>query len=173
MQNSNLKWVMVIRGILFSAFGLIALFYPGLTLLGLVYFLGIVAIFNGFLAFFQFFLNKNGTHLATGIIEIIIGILVMLYPDISAEIFTWLLTLWLLIAGLSLFVSGVTLPKNFGSQIYSIIGGILMTVLAFFLIAQPIWMKTFDILLLIGILSLLSGIVVIILGISIHQKLKN
>jgi len=172
-STSNLRWLMAVRGALFICFGLIALFYPGLTILGLVWFLGIVAIFNGVLALFEYFLNKNHAHLGVGVIEIIIGILVMLYPDISAAIFIWILTLWLLVAGFSLFFSGASMPKEYGPKAFPVIGGCLMVLLGFFLIVQPIWLKALDILWGIGILSILSGITLLIMSIIYFKKPKK
>lgn len=164
MKTSTMRWLMVGRGVIFALFGLIALFYPGLTVVGLVWFFGILAILSGIVAFVHAATEKNWVYVFEGVISVILGILVMVYPGITAAVVTWFIVIWLLLVGLMMFVVGVAGPKG-TPRAMAIIAGIILMILAVFLIVQPIWLKAWDILLVIGLLALLSGIVQVLFAV--------
>lgn len=151
------------------AFGLIALFYPGMTILGLVYFFAVLAIVNGIIAIAHYFGEKNGIYILEGIIGIILGVLVIFYPAITAIVFTWFIIIWLFIVGLMIFVAGVTSPKG-APKAFPIITGILMVLLALFLIVQPVWLQAVNVLYVIGGLTLLSGIMLVLFSIFVKKE---
>ncbi|MBU0732275.1 DUF308 domain-containing protein [Patescibacteria group bacterium] len=164
MKTSTMRWLMVGRGVIFLLLGLIALFYPGLTVVGLVWFFGILAILSGIVAFVHAATEKNWVYVFEGILSIVLGILVMTYPGITAAVVVWFLVIWLLLVGLMMFVVGVAGPKG-TPRAMAIISGIIMLILSLFLMVQPVWLKAWDILLVLGILALLSGIVQILFAV--------
>ena len=155
-KTSTTRWLIVLRGVLFLAFGLIALAYPGMTILGLVYIFGAMAVISGIVALAHFAMEKSGVFLFEGIFSIIIGILVIIYPAITAVVFVWLIVLWLLLVGMMLFVVGLSGEKGTPRAVL-IISGLVMVILAVFLIVQPVSAKAWDILWVIGVLAILSG----------------
>ncbi len=168
-KTSTLRWLITLRGILFLAFGLIVLVYPGMTVLGLVYIFGIMAIISGVASFFVAATDKNWVYLFEGILGVFLGILVMVYPAITAAVFIWFFIIWLLIVGLMIFVGGVAGPKG-TPRAMLIIGGAITLFLAVFLIVQPIWIKDWDILWVIGALSLISGAMQILFAVFAKKK---
>jgi uncharacterized membrane protein HdeD (DUF308 family) len=168
-KTSTMRWLLALRGILMIAFGLIALFYPGMTILGLVYFFAILAVINGIIAIAHYFAEKNGVYILEGIIGIILGILVIFYPGITAVVFTWFIIIWLFIVGMMIFVAGVTAPKG-APKAFPIITGILMVLLAIFLIVQPVYLSAVNILYVIGGLTLLAGILLVLFSIFIKKE---
>ncbi|MBU1119175.1 DUF308 domain-containing protein [Patescibacteria group bacterium] len=168
-KTSTVRALLIIRALVLVAFGLIALFYPGITVLGLVYFFGIMAIISGILAFVHLIAEKNWLYLLLGIFEIFIGILVMAYPGITAAIVIWLFIIWLLAMGLVLFINGITLLKGI-ARVLMIISGLLVALLAMLLLLQPIWMTGVDILWFIGIFSAISGVVLFFTGIFAKKE---
>jgi uncharacterized membrane protein HdeD (DUF308 family) len=167
-KTSTLRWLLALRGALLIAFGLVALFYPGMTILGLVYFFAVLAIINGIIAIAHFFGEKNGIYLLEGAVGIILGILVIFYPGITAVVFTWLITIWLFVVGLMIFVAGVTSPKG-APKAFPIITGILLVGLALFLIVQPVWLQAVNILYVIGGFTLLSGIMLVLFSVFVKK----
>ena len=169
VKTSTLRWLIALRGVLYVAFGLLALFLPGTTILALVIYFGIIAILSGLIAFVHFGMEKNWVYVFEGILSIFLGILVMVYPALTAAIFVWFIVIWMLVVGMMMFVSGVAGPSGLPRAML-IISGVVLLLLAIFLIVQPIWMKTLEILYFIGALSLISGICMLLFAVLAKKE---
>ncbi len=169
MKPSTLRWLFVMRGLFLLIFGLVALFLPNITILALVIYFGIVAILSGLVAFVHFGMEKNWVYVFEGILSIFLGILVMVYPAITAAVFVWFIVIWMLIVGMMMFVSGVAGPKGMPRAMLIISGAVLL-LLSIFLIVQPIWMKTLEILYFIGALSIISGICMLLFAVFANKE---
>jgi len=169
MKTSTTRILMALRGILFLAFGLIALFFPGITVVGLVWYFGIIAILSGIVAFVHFATEKNWVYIFEGIFSILLGILVMAYPGITAAVVTWFIVLWVLLVGMMMFVVGVAGPKG-TPRLFAIISGVLLLIFAVALIVQPVWIKTLDLLIIIGVMSFVSGVAQILFSVFAKKE---
>jgi uncharacterized membrane protein HdeD (DUF308 family) len=117
------RWWLVLTGILGIAAGLIALFWPGITALVLIMFIGAWAIVRGvmeILAAIQLRKQIEGEWLLVlaGVLSVLFGLGVLIFPGTGALALIWLIA------------------------IYAVAIGVVMIMLALRLRAHRSWMST-------------------------------
>src|SRR5512140_3743785 len=94
-----------LRGLAAVAFGVLALAWPGITLLVLLLLFGIYALVDGAIAIFHAILHRKGMHdrwlvLLLGIVSVIVGVAVMTLPPLMTAL------VLLLVIGLRAIIAG-------------------------------------------------------------------
>ncbi len=99
----DLWWALILRAAILGAMGLFAIFWPdsGLTFLvrAIAFFMiadGVVGLFGAVAA------RDRGANLAQGIVGVVLGVVLLAWPDASARTLMVLLAGWALFHGLSL-----------------------------------------------------------------------
>jgi len=167
----------VLRGILALVLGLVLVFRSGATLDVLLIFFPLFAVFDGIGAI-VIGLNtaKEGRWLSfipTGILEIILGIIVFVWPAITIATFVLLMTLWAFVLGLSeLFIALTDKKLTAAIRWLSAISGILTVAFGVLVSVYPlatslivIWMT--------GVFFLVYGLLLSMVGVWVsayHKK---
>lgn len=104
-------WAYLLRGILGIVVGLLILFWSGITAAVFVYLIAIWAVLMGIIELWmssKFIEGIPGKWAVTtvGILSILVGIIIMIFPYSSLIIITWLIGIFALISGISLIVFG-------------------------------------------------------------------
>src|ERR671938_1906854 len=99
--------LLLIEGVLGILFGLLALFWPGLTALALLYFVALWAILSGIARIAMAILLRrdieNEWSIAlSGVLSVILGIVLILLPGAGLLAYTWLMGLLELAVGIAL-----------------------------------------------------------------------
>src|SRR5690606_30621774 len=95
-------WLVLVQGILAIAFGLVAMFLPGATLLTILVFFGVYSILDGILALVGGIKNRDegwGWLIFQGIAGIAVGILALRFPSTTIIALTLLVAFWALMIG--------------------------------------------------------------------------
>src|SRR3974390_1975460 len=94
-------WLLLLRGMAAIAFGILAFFWPGLTLLVLTFMWGFYAISDGILALWAAIASKAACNIAprwwlafVGIAGIIAGVLTFIWPGMTALILLTFIAVW-------------------------------------------------------------------------------
>ena len=117
LANEHGKWWLMLLNGLFSLIIAIIIFsYPGLTLLILVYFIGIWAIITGLVEFVASFTAPWAEEAkvavgVAGVISIILGLIILFNPAISIIVMMWLVGIYLLVFGISMIAFAMKLKK--------------------------------------------------------------
>ncbi|MDD4107677.1 MAG: DUF308 domain-containing protein [Prolixibacteraceae bacterium] len=140
MKNRIKYSIISLNGVLAIIFGLVALFFPGLTLGVLGVYFAISIIIGCVTLIVGFFKAKPASGfryslLIEGVIGILIGLIILARPSVVATVFVAIIGIWAIIIGLVLLYDYVRLRL-------------------------PVMYNTF--VLLISIVSLVMGIVIII-----------
>lgn len=137
-------WVLLIAGILFAIAGLVAVLYPGITYVTLSLILG-VAIFCAGLSRIIIAASSSGYMpgwgwmLTGGILELLLGILLWVYPGLTAVMLYLFVGFYLMFSGCSMIASSIDLQKFEGSQWgWVLASGIISILLSFLVVANPI-----------------------------------
>ena len=169
---SSLWWMGILQGLLMVFFGAAALFWPGLTLLTLVYIFsafiltwGVIEIIRGLMG-----INRRNSwwlSLGFGIVGLVIGIYLVRNLDVSLAAF--ILIVGSLLIGRGIFdLVGAFLDKdNKRDRILSAISGVVAIVAGIVILLYPaggiafIWV--------LGIYAIIAGSIVLAIAIGIHD----
>jgi uncharacterized membrane protein HdeD (DUF308 family) len=166
-------WLFTLRGVLGIIFGLIALIFPGPTMLSLVIFFsaymlvdGIAAIVSGVRAMRQ--RHRWGLLIFEGVLDIAAGILAFLWPGLTVLAFVLLVAAWAILTGALLTAAGFRLNIDHGRW-WLVLGGLLSIAYGALLVATPLigaivltwWM---------GAYALAFGIALIIFSFKLRSR---
>lgn len=166
-------WVILIAGIVTLAFGVIILAWPLMTLGFLVIFFGTLAIVFGAFGVIRslFLIKKVKTWwiiLIEGILGIIIGIMVFVWPIGTTIFLVYFIAAWLIITGITAIAQGSTVKNT-----AMIVMGVLGLILGIFVFFRPPLYATATLLLFIGFFAVFRGIALIVDSIVIAVARKR
>lgn len=135
-------WLVASRGLLALMFGILALLFPEATILALVMYFGVLTLFGG--TMFIVLALRRARHkeswfwwMLEGIVDLVFGVLVILYPGISISIFVLFLAVWAIVLGLVQIVNAVQLRRRFHYWWLTLVYGILTLLFGLVLFANP------------------------------------
>ncbi|WP_025274699.1 HdeD family acid-resistance protein [Haloglycomyces albus] len=173
LLTRNWGWILA-RGVLLVLFGLFALIWPDVTLLVLVVMFGAYALVDGIFAIVSGASGQGegrGLLIFSGILGVLIGLMVFLWPESSALALLILIAVWAIIIGVAYIAKGISLTGDNGGRWLLILSGILGVVLGFLLMLRP-GEGILAMLWLIGVFAILWGVVAIVSSIRL-KKLRD
>ena len=136
-------WLFTLRGVLGIIFGLIALIFPGATILSLVilfsaYMLvdGVVGIISAVRAIRRKE-DRWGVLVFEGLLNIAVGIAAFLWPGLTVVAFVWLIAAWAIVSGGLMTAAGFRLNIDYGRW-WLVLGGLLSLAYGVLLIITPL-----------------------------------
>jgi uncharacterized membrane protein HdeD (DUF308 family) len=170
-------WAFVIRGIVAIVLGVLAFVSPGATLVALIAVFAAFAIFDGILAIAAG-ISVDGSprwmFILGGILGIVIGVLTINRPDITAVALVLLVGVWAIATGVAEAVAAYSFRDVLENEWLLAISGIVSVAFGALLIFAP-GDGILALLWLIGIYAIAAGILYIAAGLrlrSVHEKLQ-
>jgi uncharacterized membrane protein HdeD (DUF308 family) len=168
-------WALELRGALTVAFGLLALFLPGITLGALVLVFGLYALAEGAVLLVMSFSKRSEEHwwitLLQGLAGIGAGIVTFVWPGITAVALLAIIAGWALITGVLEIVGAIRLRKEIQGEWLLVLSGVLSLVFAFVLLSNPA-AGALAIVWVIGLYAVAFGILQMILGFRLHRMIR-
>src|ERR1700716_3017755 len=136
-------WLFTLRGILAIVFGLLALIFPGPTMLSLVILFSAYMLVDGvfgIIAAVRAIRRKEdrwGLLIFEGLLNIAVGILAFLWPGITVVAFVWLIAAWAIVSGGLMTAAGFRLNIERGRW-WLVLGGLLSLAYGVLLIITPL-----------------------------------
>ncbi len=166
-------WLLTLKGILAIIFGIFATFVPGVTLITLMIYFGLFIILAGiFLIIGSISHKKNnkkwGMWMFEGILDIIIGLVVVFYPKLSLDIFIIILAIWAISVGFTQLFSALNTKHIQSAKWLMLINAIIVIVFAIVLFIRPFETAT-AMTYIVGVFALLFGVFITVYSF----KLKN
>jgi uncharacterized membrane protein HdeD (DUF308 family) len=165
-------WALVLRGLLAVLFGLAALFWPGLTLVVLVYLFAAYALVDGIFAMAASF-RPSARHtrgwwlLVEAVMGILTGLVTLFWPGITALVLLYVIAAWFVFTCASRMAAVISHRRGVGNEwliglsgVLSIIFGIILAFLPGVGLLSLTW--------LIGIYALVFGILLIASGFRVR-----
>ena len=145
------------------AFGVLALVWPGVTVTVLVFLFGIYALVDGIGSLLAAWRHRGdlvhrGHHLGEGLLALLIGVIALVWPDITALALIVLIALWALTTGIVEISLAVRLRRVITNEWWLALSGILSILVGIILLVRP-GAGALAIAIVIGIYAILFGVV--------------
>jgi uncharacterized membrane protein HdeD (DUF308 family) len=169
-------WALALRGLVAVLFGLLTFLLPGITLATLVLLFGAYALVDGIFNVIAFF--KVASHqwalLIEGVIGIIAGVLTFAWPAITALVLLYLIAFWAILTGTFEIIAAIRLRKVISNEWLLLLIGVLSLLFGLLILFAP-GTGALAIVLWIGAYALVFGVFLMALGFRLrgHRHLTT
>jgi uncharacterized membrane protein HdeD (DUF308 family) len=172
----SLSTSLIVRGILAVAVGIMALAWPGVTVLALVVLFAVYAFMASGLQAVRAFSSRDAGpvagHLLLGLIDIAAGVLALAWPGITALVLVLIVGSWAVVTGVFEVAAAFQAGEPAGTRTLYILGGLVSVAFGVVLFARP-GVGALTLALLFGLFNLTYGISALIQGIELRRTGKN
>ena len=163
----NWGWIML-RGVAAVIFGVLALVWPGVTLVILTLFFGAYALTDGVFALIVAYKKREGRRpvwplVVIGLLGIAAGIVTFLWPGMTALALLMFIAVWALFIGIFQIAAAIRLRKEIENEWWLGLSGALSVLFGLLMIASP-GAGALAVIWLIAAYSILFGMMLIALG---------
>ena len=166
-------WVLVLRGIIAIAFGIVSFIWPGVTALALVFLLASFAFVEGIFALIGAFGYglPGGQRLLMvllGLLGLAVGIFAVARPGVAAVTIVIWVAWWAIIAGIIQIVVAIEMRKEIENEWALIIGALLSIAFGILLLWRPL-AGVITLAYLFGFFAIIFGIAMLSLGMRLRS----
>jgi uncharacterized membrane protein HdeD (DUF308 family) len=170
-------WILALQGIAAVIFGILALVWPGITLLALVFLFAAYALTDGVLALIRGLRRGGGGgpdwgQVAIGIVGIAAGVIAFAMPGITAFTLVLLIAAWAMVSGVMELVAAYRLRDVIQREWLLALDGVVSIVFGLALFALPgagalalVW--------LIGSFAIASGAILLVLAFRMRGRARG
>jgi uncharacterized membrane protein HdeD (DUF308 family) len=168
--------ITILRGMLYILLGFVAFTFPTMSLSALIALLSTFLLTDGFLVIWMAAHQRDTagwqTLLLEGVMGIIFGWLMLLYPFPSVDIVLTILAGWAVMTGITKAWSALHMSQDAEDEFWLGLGGVFGVAFGVLILLFPI--ATHGIAMMsVGAYSLIAGTILSILGMSLRQHLKE
>jgi uncharacterized membrane protein HdeD (DUF308 family) len=160
-----------LRGILAIAVGIIALVWPGVTILALVYLFAIYAFVDAVLQSMRAFSSTNSGsvigRLLLALLDVGAGVVAVVWPGPTALVLVLIVAIWAVAAGLAEIIAAFARGEIAGTRALFILAGLVSVAFGVVLFSRPD-IGAVTLALLFGLFSLIFGVSEITMGIQLR-----
>ena len=157
-------WLVLLLGIALFIVGIVIFAYPAASYLGMSVLFGFVILFSGI---FEIVLSASNNHLVTGrgwllaagIIEAVLGLLLIFNVALSAAALPVFLGFWLLFRSFTLIgLGGDMNSMQVPGSVWTIVTGVLLLLCSLAILFQPVVFGAQAVVIWVGLSFLMAGI---------------
>lgn len=160
-------WTTLIRGLVLVALGVVALLWPGLTLVALVYTYAVFAIADGVFSLVALMARAGRgpwwAQLLGGLLSLAAGAMALFLPGLTAVALLYLIAAWAVVRGIMDIVVAVELRKEITGEWFLVLAGVVSVLFGVLLVLQP-GAGMLALLWLLGAFALVAGVSLIVLA---------
>lgn len=174
-QAVRFWWLSLIIGIALFILGILVFIFPAQSYLGMSLLFGWVMLVTGILEVVlsttnRHFVTGRGWILAGGIIEIILGLILIFNIALSAATLPIFLGFWLLLRGFSAIgLGGDMNALEVAGSGWTIFAGVLLVLCALWVLFQPLVIGTTAVIVWVGVSLLFAGIAACSFAMQLHK----
>jgi len=170
-------WVLLLRGIIAIAFGLLTWFQPGISLAALVLLFGAYVLADGILGVWAALAGRKNNEdwwvmLLWGLVGIGVGIVALLAPGITALALLFYIAIWAIATGIMEIVAAIRLRKVIKGEWWLILSGLASVVFGVLVMVRP-GAGALALLWLIAAYAIIFGVLMVILAFKAHSFGKS
>jgi uncharacterized membrane protein HdeD (DUF308 family) len=163
---------LIARGVLAIIVGIIAIAWPGVTLLALVILFAVYAFMDAGIEAARAFSRRTAGpvvgHLLLGLIDLAAGITAIVWPGPTALVLVIVVAVWAFVGGFFELFAAFRAGETAGTRALFIIGGLVSIAFGVVLAARP-GIGAVTLALLFGLYSMIFGVSQITMGIDAHR----
>jgi uncharacterized membrane protein HdeD (DUF308 family) len=167
---------MILLGVLAIIIGIIAIAWPGVTILALVILFAIYAFMDAGLEAARAFGSRNAGpvagHLLLALIGLAAGVVALAWPGPTAYVLVLVVGIWALAGGVAEIAGGFLSGETAGTRAMFILAGLVSVAFGVVLLARPD-VGAVTLALLFGLYSLIYGFSQITAGVQVRQLAKD
>ena len=167
-------WLFLLRGIAAIIFGILAFFWPGITLLSLTLVWGVYALADGIFALWAAITGRGGDMAPRwwlaiiGIAGVLSGLIAFFFPGMTALVLLIFIASWAIVIGVLQIWGAIQLRKELQGEWLLVLNGLLSIVFGALVMAWP-GAGALAVVWIIGWYAILAGC----LSIGLAFRLKN
>jgi uncharacterized membrane protein HdeD (DUF308 family) len=167
-------WVLALRGAIAVLFGVMAIVWPGITVLALVVLWGIYAVIDGITGLSMAFTARRvpdpqrWLYGLLGLAGLIAGLISIFWPEITALVLLVIIASWAVVAGVLQLIAAFRLRKEITGEWFLALSGAVCIVLGVLLFTQPTT-GAVALVLAIATFALVWGVSLILLGFRLRK----
>ena len=163
---------LILLGILAVIVGIVAIAWPGVTILALVILFAVYAFMAAGLAATRAFTSRNAGpvfgYLLLALIDLAAGVVALVWPGPTAYVLVIIVAAWALVGGLAEFFGGFQSGETAGTRALFILSGLVSVAFGVLLFARP-GVGAVTLALLFGLYSLIYGFSQITAGVEVRH----
>jgi len=169
------QWLLI-RGIVGVLFGIVALVWPGITLLALILLFGVYALIDGIvnlvLGFTSPIPHVRWLHVLEGVVGIVLGVAALVWPGVTLLAVVFLVAAWAIVEGVLEIVAAIRLRDVLQREWLLALAGILSVAFGVLVAANP-GAGAISIAWLLGVYAIAAGIVRIVLWTRLQRPVMT
>ncbi len=144
MSNENMRWALMVEGIAAILFGIAAVFWPGLTIVTLLYLFATFVLISGLINMGGGLMSigRKGSswvmRTILGILQLGVGVYLLRHPKVTFATFILLIGFSLIVRGVFELVMAFTDQDNVGHPVFLGIAGALGVLVGIVILFQPV-----------------------------------
>jgi uncharacterized membrane protein HdeD (DUF308 family) len=167
-------WILALQGVAAIAFGVLALVWPEMTVLALVFLFGAYALTDGVLALISGIRGSDAGkpdwwRIAGGVVGIAAGVIAFAVPDITAYALLLVIASWAIILGGIELVAAYQLRHELRGEWLLALEGVLSILFGFFLIAFP-GAGALAVVTVIAAFAIISGVLLLVTAFRLRDR---
>jgi uncharacterized membrane protein HdeD (DUF308 family) len=163
---------MILLGVLAIIVGIIALAWPAVTVLALVYLFALYAFVDAILQGTRAFSSRTAGpvfgHLFLALIDVAAGVIALVWPGPTAFVLVLIVGIWAFVGGFFEIFAAFQSGETAGTRALFILGGLVSVLFGVVLFARP-GVGAVTLALLFGLFTLIYGVSQIVMGIHVRQ----
>lgn len=163
---------LILLGVLAVIVGIIAIAWPGVTILALVILFAVYAFMDAGLQMVRAFSSGSAGpvfgHLLLGLIDIAAGVIAIVWPRPTALVLVLVVGIWAFIGGFAEIFAGFGGGETAGTRAMFILAGLVSIAFGVVLFARP-GIGAVTLALLFGLFSLIYGVSQIVTGVELRR----
>ena len=167
-------WLFTLRGVLGIIFGILALIFPGPTILSLVLLFSAYMLVDGIFGIISAVRairrkeDRWGLLIFEGLLSVATGILAFLWPGLTVVAFVWLIAAWAIVSGGLMTAAGFRLNIEHGRW-WLVLGGLLSLAYGVLLIITPL-IGAVVLTWWLGAYALVFGVALVIFSLKLRSR---
>jgi uncharacterized membrane protein HdeD (DUF308 family) len=166
-------WILALRGLAALVFGILAVIWPGVTLVALAILFGAYALVSGVFTMVDAFRRpqdaaRRTAHVIAGVLSVAAGVLALVWPGITALVLVVLFGAWAVVTGALEIWAATRLP---GQWLTLVMGALTMIVGALVLMRPAIGAVALS--LTIGVYAIAAGVLLLVDSWRVHRSMAG